>query len=102
MSIQPIPSREPVNDFLEIRMQQYETDCSLCGLPTEHRWGIPTFNGDIVSNDFPDDLWRGGGGNIPACRECFAKHARGEIPTFDRFYVPQTLMGVHLVNGAGI
>lgn len=74
-------------EVLEIRMQRGETQCSLCGAETTLSHGIPTFNGDIVSNDFPDWLWRTGGGSIPVCGLCYDRHERGEVPTFDRDYL---------------
>lgn len=70
--------------ILEIRMQSNMIDCSICGEPDCHSWGVPTFNGDIVSNDFPDELWEG---SIGVCESCYCKHERGEIPTFDRMYL---------------
>lgn len=85
-----------MSDILEIRMQSNETECFICGAETEHCWGVPTCNGDIVSNDFPDDLWDGG---VPVCEDCYLKHERGEIPTCDRFYLPR---GRSFINGDGI
>jgi hypothetical protein len=73
--------------ILEIRMQNQMIDCFLCGEPDEHRWGVPVFNGDVVSNDFPDWLWGKSGGGQAVCRECFGKHERGEMETFDRYYL---------------
>lgn len=86
-------------EILNIRMQSHLTDCSLCGEATAHRWGIPTCNGDVVSNDFPDDLWQG---SVPVCQRCYERHARGEIKTFDHYYVRRGPMGVCLIDGAGI
>lgn len=85
--------------ILTIRMQSGMVDCWICGEPTEYRWGVPTCNGDLVSNDFPDDLWEGG---QAVCESCFAKHARGELPTFDRYYVRRGPLGVDLIHGGGI
>jgi hypothetical protein len=75
------------DEILEIRMQLRMIDCFICGEPDEHRWGVPVFNGDVVSNDFPDWLWRSGGGGQAVCRECFEKHACGELETFDHYYL---------------
>lgn len=75
---------------LEIRMQAGMIDCSLCGEPDDHRWGVPTCNGDVVSNDFPDHLWQG---SVAVCEQCFNLHAEGKIPTFDRYYWPQGFVG---------
>lgn len=72
---------------LEIRFQSFEVECSLCGRHTEMGWGVPTYNGDLVSNEFPDDLHRRGGGSIPVCRDCYDRHAAGKIETFDRCYL---------------
>lgn len=92
-----------MSSILEIRMQGgREAECGICGELTNMKYSVPTYNGDIVSNDFPDDLYGKFGGMIPVCRECFHKHERGEIETFDHYYVPQTLMGVHLIDGGGI
>ena len=79
-------------DILEIRMQLHEVQCSLCGDWTEHRWGVPTFNGDVVSNDFPDWLWGQAGGGQPVCEKCYDLHAAGKIETFDQYYM-------HLAGG---
>lgn len=78
--------------ILNIRMQSGMIDCFLCGQPSDQRWGVPTVNGDVVSNNFPDDLVEGG---QSVCEECFNKHERGEIPTFDRYYVPRVRSFIH-------
>lgn len=77
---------------VEIRMQSGELQCSLCNAWTEHRWSVPTFNGDLVSNEFPDELWHPDGGMQAACEDCFNRHADGKLPTFDGFYI-------HLAGG---
>ena len=61
--------------------------CSWCGEWTAHRWGLPTYNGDLISNDFSDKLWAEGGGSVPACQSCFDKHAAGQLPTCDDYYL---------------
>lgn len=86
-------------DTLVIRMQSHEVSCSICGQETPHRWGVPTVNGDIVSNDFPEDLWGQYGGGMPACKECYAKHQAGELPTWDRYYLH---LAAGFIGGAGI
>lgn len=91
-----------MDDILVIRMQSNTAECSLCGRETDYKWGIPVFNGDVVSNDFPDWMWSQGGGGQAVCRSCYEKHERGEIPTFDHYYVPATLMGDPLMDGGGI
>ena len=65
-------------------------DCFLCGQECGgDNCGVPTFNGDVVSND-----WNGEWGSKPVCQECFDKHADGRVPTFDHLYdVPETLWG---------
>lgn len=85
-----------------IRMQSNTVYCSLCGLVTELRWGVPTFNGDVVSNGFPEDLFREHGGSIPVCNHCYDEHAAGRVTVYDRYYVPRNVMGVDLVDGGGI
>lgn len=84
------PATTIADPILEIRMQSNYVDCRVCGKPTEHQWGVPVYNGDIVSNDFPDDLWSGG---ISVCRDCFDEHAAGRMPTFDRYYVRPGFIG---------
>jgi hypothetical protein len=75
-----------LGDTLEIRMNPGIVACGLCGADTDFRWAVPTFNGDLVSNDFPDDLHREGGGSFPVCQRCYDRHERGELATFDRYY----------------
>lgn len=80
-------------DILVIDMNPREVECSLCGDWCEHRWSVPTYNGDLVSNDFPDEMWHTGGGGQAVCLECYEKHARGELMVFDRFYVRPGFVG---------
>lgn len=84
---------------LRIKLQSGMIDCSLCGAATEFRWGVPTFNGDVVSNDFPDELL-GQGGSVPVCERCFRAHAEGRLETWDHFYIHQA--AANLIGGAGI
>lgn len=42
---------------------------------------LPTFNGDIVSNDWPGEY-----GCKSCCEFCYQKHERGEVPTCDHLY----------------
>lgn len=88
-----------MNEILEINMNPREAQCSLCGEWTDYRWGVPTFNGDLVSNDFPNEIWLAEGGNMPVCESCYGKHERGELPTFDQFYLH---LQKGFVDGAGI
>ena len=85
--------------ILEINLNAHAVECSLCGEWTDYRCGVPTFNGDLVSNDFPDWLWREGGGSQAACERCYERHAAGKVPTFDHYY--RHLM-VRFTDGAGI
>ena len=78
--------------LLEIRMQTHEIQCHLCCRWSEHHWSVPTFNGELVSNDFPDLLWHSGGGAVAVCERCYDMHAVGKIETFDRHYL-------HLAGG---
>lgn len=62
-----------------INMNERWTDCHICGEPTLAKWGVPTWNGSIVANDWPGD-W----GGVPACEKCWEEHERGlhvEEPT---------------------
>jgi hypothetical protein len=86
-------------DALVIRMQYHDAECSICGAPTDMSFGVPHFNGDLVSNDFPDWLYRTGGGSRPACWDCYLRHEMGELQTFDHYY--RHLVG-GLEGGAGI
>ena len=87
---------------LRIKFQEPWVDCGICGTPTQWGQGVPTYNGDIMSNDFPDDLWHQGGGSKPACKVCYSKHAAGRIKTWDRLYIQRGPFGVELVDGGGI
>lgn len=87
-----------MENVLEIRMQRNDVECTLCGELTDLSHGIPTYNGDIVSNAFPDDLWHDGGGSIPVCGKCYVMHERGWIPTMDELYIPRD----GFIGGAGI
>ena len=88
-----------MSNVLEIRMQSGELRCSICNDWTEHRWSVPTFNGDLVSNNFPDELWNSEGGVQAACEECYDRHSRGELPTFDRYYLH---LAGGFIGGSGI
>ena len=84
--------------YLQIEMNRSmrpALPCVVCGLDcSQDDCGLPTFNGDVVSND-----WRGEWFSKPCCTECCRKHGEGLIPTFDRCYE-------HLLNefigGTGI
>jgi hypothetical protein len=88
-----------MSDILVIDMNSRSIQCFLCGEWDEHRWGVPTCNGDVVSNDFPDEIWHEHGGGQAVCRECYEKHLNGLVPTFDRFYLH---LASGFVGGAGI
>lgn len=83
---------------LKIRMQSHTVECSLCGIETPWQWSVPVYNGDVVSNDFPDWMYERHGGNQSVCEACFNKHAAGQIPTCDAIYLRQG----DLMHGAGI
>lgn len=68
-------------DVTIIDMNERWTDCWNCGAPTLSRWGLPIYNGDLVSN-----AWKGDWGGVPACEKCYLAHQRGELPTFDHCY----------------
>jgi hypothetical protein len=91
----------PHSNSLEIRLQTYMADCAVCQAPTEPRWGLPTCNGDIVSVNFPDDLWSG---SILCCERCYLQHQRGGMVTYDHYYLRRCRgpLGVDLIQGAGI
>lgn len=71
---------------LTIRMQTpgygMGDPCANCGQPASGFHGLPYFNGDLMSNDWPGD-W----GGRPCCEDCYERHARGELETFDQDYV---------------
>lgn len=74
-----------MGEILEIRMQtpgygMGET-CPVCGEPASGFHGLPMFNGDVMSNDWSGD-WVG----VPCCEQCYEKHLRGEVETFDADY----------------
>ena len=75
--------------------------CKICGGTASGKHGVPVCNGDVVSNDFPQDH-PAGTGTSPACERCHGLHARGLIRTCDRFYITPGPLGVMLFNGAGI
>ena len=92
-----------MNKPLEIRMQRHEANCGMCGDDCDMLYGIPTYNGDVVSNDFPDGLMPDAGGSFPACQRCYLRHAMGDVPTFDHWYVVAGAFGVFLgLDGGGI
>jgi hypothetical protein len=92
-----------MSQVLEIRMQRHETTCGLCGVGCHMEYGIPTYNGDVVSNDFPDELHRSGGGSFPVCQRCYLRHALGDVETFDHWYIEASAFGIFLgFDGGGI
>lgn len=70
--------------------------CPYCGGEMEGTCALPTFNGDVVSNDWPGE-WFGRG----CCEACYERHARGEIPVADKLYA-HLFDGVTFSDGAGI
>lgn len=68
---------------LSIRLFEPYADCSLCGEETICRWGVPMYEGNLLSNDFKGE-WFG----QPACQACHDAHARGDLRTYDHLYWP--------------
>ena len=62
--------------FVLIDMQEPWAKCSMCGVDTPSRWGIPVSSetAEIIAND-SNESW----GAIPACQSCFEKHSAGEF-----------------------
>jgi hypothetical protein len=73
------------DDVLEIHMQTpgygMGEPCVACGQPSSGFHGLPVFNGDIVSNDWPGE-W----GGVPCCLACFYLHEQGKLKTWDHLY----------------
>lgn len=88
-------------DVLVIRMQTPGSGmgepCVNCGKPSSGFHGLPVFNGDIVSNDWPGE-W----GGACCCEDCYNRHAAGQLETADYLYrVYLDRLGT-FVEGAGI
>lgn len=83
---------------LVIRMQSpgwgSETKCVACKRPSSGFHSLPTFNGDIVSND-----WAGEWFGKPCCERCYERHAAGQMRVNDHLY--EHLLGGH-IHGSGI
>jgi hypothetical protein len=77
--IDPTPAQpaEPPR-VLVIDLDERWADCWRCGELTPSRWGLPVWNGELVSND-----WQGEWGGVPACEACFDLHAAGKLSTLD-------------------
>lgn len=73
-----------MRDVLSIRLYEPMVECRLCGAEAPHSWGVPMYEGNLLSNDFQGE-WFG----APACKQCFEAHARGDLPTFDRLYTTE-------------
>jgi hypothetical protein len=73
--------------------------CNICKNQAEFYGSVPTYNGSLVSNDFPYDLWANGGGNVPVCERCYWLHAQGRVQVWDYLYVP---VGMTFIHGDGI
>lgn len=68
---------------LVINLSEPWTNCSSCNKETPYKWGLPiSEDGQIVPN-----WWPGEWGGVPACEECYKKHAawsdRTEPMAFD-------------------
>lgn len=89
-----------MGDVLEIRLQTpgfgMGEPCIACGLPSSGFHALPTFNGDIMSNDWPGEWF----GNV-CCERCYEKHLRGEMKTADHLY-RHLLAGLGFTDGGGI
>ena len=68
--------------------------CYFCHAASSGRHSIPTYNGDIVSKEFPLDT-----ANHPACERCYKLHESGLIVAYDHRY--KYLFGT-LEGGEGI
>lgn len=69
---------DPVSRIEVIELFPRESNCAICGVDVvDCRLGVPMFEGCLVPNDWPHE-W----GGADACQECFAKHERGELPTW--------------------
>lgn len=87
----------PSGEKLVIRMQTpgWGDICFACGGVASGHHGLPTFNGDLVSNDWPGE-WFG----VPACERCYELHEQGKLETHDADY-RHHLEGFH-GHGEGI
>ena len=89
------------DEILEIRMQTpgygAGEPCVACGRPSSGFHGLPVFNGDVVSNDWPGE-WAG----VPCCEPCYTAHLEGRMQCADRLYAGY-LDGLRtFTDGAGI
>lgn len=82
-----------MSDILEIQMQSSGIECFVCGIETEYCWGVPIYNGDIVSNNFPEEMWEHGRGRQAVCEPCYKAHEDGKMPTFDHYYIRPGFIG---------
>lgn len=82
------------NPVIQIGMQDNTVSCWICGVETEFKWGVPTFNGDLMSNDWPGE-WFG----QSVCERCFDLHEQGKMITHDNLYRHLLL---EQFNGSGI
>lgn len=60
---------------------------------------LPRWNGDIVSNDFPDGV---SSGNATCCQSCYERHAAGRMPVADEQYTAYLDRRGTFVGGSGI
>lgn len=76
-------TRSDGNRYTVVDMWVPTVNCCICNAESENRWGIPVDSetAEITSNESDRD-W----GAVPACRECFERHERGEfVGTYPRF-----------------
>lgn len=88
-----------MNEVLEIRMQTpgYGDVCFVCGEDASGFHGVPIWNGELVSNDWPGE-WCG----VPACEVCFRKHKEGRLPMLDSTFYWQRVFSHGYEAGDGI
>jgi hypothetical protein len=68
--------RTPNGSAPIINLAPRETECCICGkLIIDGHLAIAMYEGCVVPHD-----WKGDWAGFPACRECFDKHERGELP----------------------
>jgi hypothetical protein len=93
------------NPILEVELYPPMIDCGVCGQGDLFKWGIATYNGDIVSLEFPFHLVPDNSGSMAVCRDCFNAHAEGDprIETYDAEYLHLAYyIGPFGMDGAGI
>ena len=93
----PTPEQHAVEVILFQSRPNEGDPCCVCAEPCDGYHGLPFFNGDLVSNDWPGD-W----GNKACCRRCYEAHERGELQCFDDVYRGYLDSIGMMSDGAGI